>query len=113
MLVALIDQFDRQASKSQRNPTAISLFSGAGGCSLGFQQARYDIRFAMDRDGDAAASYQRNFTQTPCETADIKEFGADMLLERAQLEPGERDILLGGPRCQGFSSAGGKTGEDP
>jgi DNA (cytosine-5)-methyltransferase 1 len=113
MLFTVIDQLDRPASKSQRNPTAISLFSGAGGCSLGFQQATYDIRFAMDIDADAVDSYQRNFVETPCEVADIKEFSTDMLLQRAQLEPGELDILLGGPPCQGFSSAGVKAGEDP
>ena len=113
MLVIVIDQFDKPDSKSQRNPTSISLFSGAGGCSLGFQQAGYDIRFAMDIDPDAVNSYRRNFTGTPYEAADIREFNADTLLQRAQLDRGELDILLGGPPCQGFSSAGVKAGEDP
>jgi DNA (cytosine-5)-methyltransferase 1 len=113
MLITVIDQLDRSASASQRNPTAISLFAGAGGCSLGFQQASYDIRFAMDIDADAVESYKRNFSKTPCEVADIKEFNAEMLLQRAQLQPGELDILLGGPPCQGFSSAGVKAAEDP
>ncbi|HEX4121658.1 MAG TPA: DNA cytosine methyltransferase [Verrucomicrobiae bacterium] len=113
MLGAVIAPSNRQASKSQCNPTAISLFSGAGGCSLGFQQASYDIRFAMDIDADAVTSYRRNFTETPCETADVRRFSAEMLLQRAQLESGELDILLGGPPCQGFSSAGVKAGEDP
>jgi DNA (cytosine-5)-methyltransferase 1 len=113
MLVAVIGQFDRSASVSQRNPTAISLFSGAGGCSLGFQQGSYEIRLAMDIDADAVESYQRNFTRTRCEVADIRELSADTLLQRAQLQPGELDILLGGPPCQGFSSAGVKAGEDP
>ncbi len=71
MLVTLIDKFEREASKAMCNPTAISLFSGAGGCSLGFQQATYDIRFAMDIDADAVDSYQTNFIETPCGTADI------------------------------------------
>jgi DNA (cytosine-5)-methyltransferase 1 len=113
MRVTVIDQLDRSASGSQRHPTAISLFSGAGGCSLGFKQASYDIRFAMDIDADAVDSYRRNFTGTPCEVADIREFSADTVLQRAQLEPGELDILLGGPPCQGFSSAGVKAGADP
>jgi DNA (cytosine-5)-methyltransferase 1 len=113
MLITVIDQPDRSALTSQRNPTAISLFAGAGGCSLGFWQANYDIRFAMDIDSDAVQSYQRNFTRTLCEVADIRKFSASMLLQRAKLQPGELDILLGGPPCQGFSSAGVKAGEDP
>jgi DNA (cytosine-5)-methyltransferase 1 len=113
MLGNVIGQLDSSASASQRNPRAISLFAGAGGCSLGFRQVNYEIRFAMDIDADAVESYQRNFTGTLCEVADIREFSGDMLLQRAQLQPGELDILLGGPPCQGFSSAGVKTGEDP
>ena len=107
----VIGPFDRSASASQRNPTAISLFSGSGGCSLGFLQAGYDIRFAMDIEADAVNSYRRNLTGTPCEMADIREFHADTLLQRAQLDQGELDILLGGPPCQGFSSAGVKAEE--
>jgi DNA (cytosine-5)-methyltransferase 1 len=113
MPVTVIRQLDRYASASQRTPTAICLFAGAGGCSLGFRQANYDIRLAMDIDSDAVESYQRNFTGTLCEVADIRVLGADVLLQRAQLQPGELDILLGGPPCQGFSSAGVKAGQDP
>ncbi len=42
-------------------PTAISLFAGAGGCSLGFQQAGFDVQFATYIDRDAVESYRRNF----------------------------------------------------
>ena len=94
-------------------PTAISLFAGAGGCSLGFKQAGYDIRYAADIDADAAESYRRNFSVTPCEAMDIRELNAELVLQRAGIDPGELDILLGGPPCQGFSSAGGKSGDDP
>ena len=102
---------DRQNADAK--PTAISLFAGAGGCSRGFRQAGYDVRFATDLDGAAVESYRRNFVGTPCEVADIRELSAETLLERVQLQPGELDILLGGPPCQGFSSAGGKAGDDP
>ncbi len=39
--------------------------------------------------------------------------GPEMLLDKVGLRAGELDILLGGPPCQGFSSAGMKSGEDP
>lgn len=101
------------AERPGQQPSAISLFAGAGGCSLGFQQAGFDVRFATDVDGDAVESYRRNFAGTPCEVADVRDLGPEILLDRAGLHPGELDILLGGPPCQGFSSAGIKSGEDP
>jgi len=109
----VIDQPDKDASAVSFRPTAISLFAGAGGCSLGFGQAGYDVRFATDIDGDAVESYRRNFPGTPCEAADIRQLTADAVLQRIGLKPGELDMLLGGPPCQGFSSAGVKAGDDP
>ncbi len=102
-----------QARRDTSRPIAISLFAGAGGCSLGFRKAGYDIRFATDIDRDAVESYGRNFKETPCEALDVRQMGPEALLARAGLRAGELDILLGGPPCQGFSSAGVKSGEDP
>ena len=93
-------------------PTAISLFAGAGGCSLGFSQAGYAVRFATDLDADAVATYRRNFPATACEVADVRDLDAESLMARAGVRAGELDILLGGPPCQGFSSAGVKAGDD-
>lgn len=94
-------------------PTAISLFAGAGGCSLGFKQAGFRLLFASDIDGNAVASYRHNFPETPCEESDVSNIEPEGLLESVGIQPGELDILLGGPPCQGFSSAGMKSGEDP
>jgi len=82
-------------------PTAISLFAGAGGCSLGFQQAGFDVRFATDIDRDAMESSRRNFAGTPYETADVRDLSAEMLLEKSAASPfiakaGSR--LFTGPR---------------
>jgi DNA (cytosine-5)-methyltransferase 1 len=109
----VIDGLDKEASEAPCGPTAISLFAGAGGCSLGFQQAGYDVRYATDIAADAVESYRRNFPGTPCEAADIRELDPASLLKRVGLGHGQLDILLGGPPCQGFSSAGMKSGDDP
>lgn len=101
------------SAQRSRKPTAISLFAGAGGCSLGFQQAGFDVRFATDIDRDAVETYRCNFPETPCAAADVRDLGVDLLLTKVGLRTGELDILLGGPPCQGFSSAGMKSGEDP
>jgi hypothetical protein len=52
----VIDQQDKVTPAVPFRPTAISLFAGAGGCSLGFGQAGYDVRFATDLDADAVES---------------------------------------------------------
>jgi DNA (cytosine-5)-methyltransferase 1 len=109
----VIDQPNKTVAAISFMPKAISLFAGAGGCSLGFGQAGYDIRFATDIDADAVESYRRNFSGTPCVAADICQLPDDAVVQRIGLNPGELDMLLGGPPCQGFSSAGVKAGDDP
>ena len=73
-------------------PIAISLFAGAGGCSLGFQQAGYDIRLATDIDADAVESYRRNFGKTPCEAADAAIQTVRALSGKAGLPASLREI---------------------
>jgi DNA (cytosine-5)-methyltransferase 1 len=109
----VIELPDKDTFAVSFRPTAISLFAGAGGCSLGFGQAGYDVRFATDIDADSVESYRRNFPGIPCDVADIRQLTAEAVLQRIGLNPGELDMLLGGPPCQGFSSAGVKGGDDP
>ncbi len=97
-------------STASGQPTAISLFAGADGCSLTLGEAGYDVRFASDLDADAVASYRRSFPGALCESADIRLLSSADLPERIGLKPGELDILLGGPPCPGLSSAGAKSG---
>lgn len=100
-------------SLQEQKPIAVSLFAGAGGCSLGFDQAGYQILFATDCNADAVSTYTRNFPATPCEKADVREISGRDILGRTNLEAAELDILVGGPPCQGFSSAGMKSSDDP
>lgn len=87
-------------------PRAIALFCGAGGLSLGFTRAGFNVVLATDIDSDAVVSYKRFFPETEVRQTDIRS------LETADL-PSGIDILLGGPPCQGFSSAGQKFWDDP
>lgn len=93
--------------------TVFSLFSGAGGCSLGFKQAGYFVLYASDIDESAGKSYSVNFPETPFEQADINKLDFKSILSKAQTKEGELDILIGGPPCQGFSTAGTRFWEDP
>lgn len=93
--------------------TAISLFCGAGGCSLGFKQAGYDILFASDIDAKTIQTYKTNFPDVKCIRVDIQKLNFTKLLLELGLGVGELDVLIGGPPCQGFSTAGLQFWDDP
>jgi len=94
-------------------PTAISLFCGAGGCSLGFKQAGYSILYANDKDTATVETYKNNFPEAICSPEDIDDIDFIKVLDNIGLKSGELDILIGGPPCQGFSTAGTRFWDDP
>lgn len=83
-------------------PTAVDLFSGAGGMALGLLAAGFDIRLASDVWPAAQATYMANFDH-PFLLADIRDLDA---AEVIRLAGGVPDLVAGGPPCQGFSPAG-------
>ncbi|WP_035799877.1 DNA cytosine methyltransferase [Kitasatospora mediocidica] len=88
---------------------AISLFSGAGGLDLGVEAAGYEVRAAVERDPDAVATMEKNFShlQTEVIQKDILETPTRDLLRAAGLKGKERpDLLVGGPPCTPFSKSG-------
>ena len=99
-------------SKAEK-PRCFSLFAGAGGCSLGFKRAGFNILLAIDHDQPSCATYSRNFKGTDVRQADITSIDWKQLLNDHQLNPGELEMLIGGPPCQGFSTAGKRFWDDP
>jgi DNA-cytosine methyltransferase len=92
--------------------TLVSLFAGCGGSSLGYKQAGFDIKLAVEWDTKAADVYKRNFDGTQMFVGDIADLTAEEALEITGLQPGELDVLDGSPPCQGFSTAGRRKFED-
>jgi DNA (cytosine-5)-methyltransferase 1 len=94
-------------------PLAVDLFSGAGGLTLGFEQAGFDVVAAVEIDPIHAAIHELNFPNCATICRDIaKVTGADI---RAAAGIGRRpvDVVFGGPPCQGFSLIGHRALEDP
>ena len=92
--------------------TVVSLFCGAGGCSRGFEQAGYEVLYAIDSDPSAVRTYSTNFPKTPVCCEDIRDINFVSLMKRLKLSPNELDFLIGGPPCQGFSTAGTRLAND-
>lgn len=88
----------------------ISLFSGAGGFSYGFSQAGLKPLFGAEIDADACSSYEMN-VGSPCHKIDLSNIQPRVLKEMA----GGKSpfVIIGGPPCQGFSTAGGRNAADP
>ena len=90
--------------RGRRWPTAIDLFCGVGGLSLGLRQARFRVAAALDISSLATESYRLNFPGVPLIRRDIRAVAGPDLLRRARLDEGELDLLAGCPPCQGFSA---------
>lgn len=96
-----------------RELKAVSLFAGAGGCSLGFTQAGYKIVYANEFNTSAVETYKQNFPSTFLDDRDINLVDFNEILSQLNLKAGDVDILIGGPPCQGFSTAGARQEADP
>ena len=94
-------------------PRCFSLFAGAGGCSLGFKQAGFGVVYALDIDHAACVTYKHNFPEAVVDACDIADVDWQRVLTDQALVPGELEMLIGGPPCQGFSSAGKRLHSDP
>lgn len=79
----------------------VDLFSGCGGLSLGFEKSGFDVVSAFENWDAAIEVYKENFSH-PVFKQDLKN--EDEAVEKIkQFAP---DLIMGGPPCQDFSSAG-------
>ena len=89
----------------------LDLFCGCGGISLGFQQAGFTIVGGVDSNPHAVATFAHNFPSASAVQADLESMTVAQM--EAQIpEFSEVNVLVGGPPCQGFSSANRWTHEE-
>src|SRR5262245_5431030 len=93
-------------------PKAIDLFRGAGGMSLGFEQAGFEVVAAFDVEQFNVDTHKRNFPTTLTFKANLSSETGGSLRKLANLNGIELDVVFGGPPCQGFSFGGRQNVND-
>lgn len=103
--------------------TAISVFTGAMGLDIGFEQTgRFRLLACVEKNPTFCETIRRNRDAGRIPggeglrvyEADMATFDPHALLADCGLKPGELDVLVGGPPCQAFSTAGRRqTVQDP
>jgi len=91
--------------------SVLDLFCGAGGMTLGFEQAGYDVIAGVDNDETAVETYERNFDHRGVQE-DLVAIDPPQFELRYDIEPDDVDIVVGGPPCQGYSTANLQRDED-
>jgi DNA (cytosine-5)-methyltransferase 1 len=90
-----------EKAKPNARPTVVDLFAGAGGMSLGFHEAGFETIAAYESWEPAVTTYRANLGDC------IRK-----VYITAELEIPKASVVIGGPPCQGFSSAGMRRSDD-
>ena len=93
-------------------PIAIDLFSGAGGMSLGLEQAGFDVVAAVEYDPVHAATHEFNFPKCEAICGSVADVDGATIRARADIGRRRVDLVAGGPPCQGFSMIGKRNVAD-
>ena len=91
-----------------KKPTAVDMFAGVGGLSLGLKQAGFEVVAAIEKDPVNCVTYKTNFPDTTVFPKALEDVDMDKVAEL-----GDIDVVFGGPPCQGFSLIGKRDVNDP
>lgn len=94
-------------------PIAVDLFAGAGGLSLGFEQAGFDVAAAVEFDPIHAAVHEFNFPYAATFCRDVSAISGSEIRSQSNIGDREVHVVAGGPPCQGISMMGKRAIDDP
>lgn len=98
---------------NQQRPIAVDLFAGAGGMTLGFEQAGFDVLAAVEIDPIHCATHEFNFPFWTIFCKSVVDITGQEIRSRSLIGNREIDVVFGGPPCQGFSLIGKRFLDDP
>ncbi len=109
--IALFQNFP--AMNGEKRPIGVDLFAGAGGMTLGFEQAGFDVLAAVEIDPIHCATHEYNFPFWSILCKSVVDTTAAEIREKSQIGDRDIDVVFGGPPCQGFSLIGKRALDDP
>lgn len=107
-----IDYGIKQKQKSnisiaEKDYTVVDLFSGAGGLSRGFMDAKFKVLLGVDFDDAALKTFAENHGDAEAMKLDLFDHNnIQKIADFLENKNTKLDVLVGGPPCQGFSLAG-------
>ncbi len=81
----------------------VDLFCGCGGISCGLERSGFEILAGLDVEPIFLKSYAANFPNAKAILRDLSNTDPADIMQLIGIKPGELDLLVGGPPCQGFS----------
>jgi len=97
---------------SKPRPKVISLFTCGMGMDIGFEKSGFDTVYTNDIARFACDTIKKNKDGVICDHGDIANIPSSEILKKCNLKKGEIDVVIGGPPCQSFSTAGKRKGFD-
>ncbi len=98
-----INSRQKSAAKRRDELLTIDLFCGAGGIAEGFRGEGYRCLYGNDLMTEAIQTFALNHCGAIADCRPIEAVNAAEIREQLHLAPGDLDVLVGGPPCQGFS----------
>ncbi|GAC1465393.1 MAG: DNA cytosine methyltransferase [Chamaesiphon sp.] len=98
---------------NKKRPIGVDLFAGAGGMTLGFEQAGFDVLASVEIDPIHCATHEFNFPFWAVLCQDVINTTGREIREYSSIGNQDIDVVFGGPPCQGFSLIGKRVIDDP
>src|ERR1039457_3844915 len=99
--------------RNGEKPIGVDLFAGAGGLSLGFEQAGFHIAAAIEYDPIQAATHEYTFPDCSTICRSVADIDGDYIRAHSKIGKADVDVVFGGAPCQGFSMIGKRALDDP
>lgn len=95
------------------SPTAVDLFAGCGGSTLGLKWSGFEVLGAVEEDPLAAETYRENHPEVRLWERDVRSLAVSEVVEELGLSQTRLTLLAGCPPCQGFSRIRIRNSREP